>query len=67
LTVLTVCIPGKGLKSGNGAQVPDDALHGMKDCYKIMLRGAGYRLVYRVGDERIFILVLPSVSGSAAR
>lgn len=41
-----------------GPRVPDDALHGMKDCYKIKLRGAGYRLVYRVEDERIVILVL---------
>ena len=44
--------------------MPGDALHGMKDCYKIKLRGAGagagagYRLVYRVEDERIVILVL---------
>ncbi len=28
--------------------VPSDALHGMKDCYKI--NGAGYWLVYRVED-----------------
>ena len=39
-------------------RVPGDALHGMKDCYKIKLRGAGYRLVYRVEDDRIVILVL---------
>lgn len=39
-------------------RVLGDALHGMKDCYKIKLRGAGYRLVYRVEDERIVILVL---------
>lgn len=39
-------------------RVPGDALHGLKDCYKIKLRGAGYRLVYRVEDERIVILVL---------
>lgn len=38
--------------------VPGDALHGLKDCYKIKLRGAGYRLVYRVEDDRIVILVL---------
>ena len=38
--------------------MPGDALHGLKDCYKIKLRGAGYRLVYRVEDERIVILVL---------
>ena len=41
-----------------GPRVPSDALHGMKDCYKIKLRGAGYQLVYRVEDERIVILVL---------
>ncbi|NMZ54143.1 type II toxin-antitoxin system RelE family toxin [Pseudomonas lundensis] len=39
-------------------RVPGDALYGLKDCYKIKLRGAGYRLVYRVEDERIVILVL---------
>lgn len=39
-------------------RVPGDTLHGLKDCYKIKLRGAGYRLVYRVEDERIVILVL---------
>lgn len=39
-------------------RVPGDALHDLKDCYKIKLRGAGYRLVYRVEDERIVILVL---------
>jgi len=42
----------------SGPRVPGDALHGMKDCYKIKLRGAGYRLVYRVEGERIVILVL---------
>ena len=39
-------------------RIPGDALHGMKDCYKIKLRGAGYRLVYRVEEERIVILVV---------
>lgn len=39
-------------------RVPGDALHGLRDCYKIKLRGAGYRLVYRVEDGRIVILVL---------
>ncbi|WP_350616458.1 type II toxin-antitoxin system RelE/ParE family toxin [Pseudomonas sp. HY7a-MNA-CIBAN-0227] len=42
----------------SGPRVPGDALHGLKDCYKIKLRGVGYRLVYRVEDERIVILVL---------
>lgn len=41
-----------------GPRVPGEALHGMKDCYKIKLREAGYRLVYRVEDDRIVILVL---------
>jgi mRNA interferase RelE/StbE len=31
-------------------RVPGDALHGLRDCYKIKLRGAGYRLVYRVEE-----------------
>ena len=39
-------------------RVLGDALHDLKNCYKIKLRGAGYRLVYRVEDERIVILVL---------
>jgi mRNA interferase RelE/StbE len=34
------------------------ALHGMPDHYKIKLRQAGYRLVYRVEDRRITIVVL---------
>jgi mRNA interferase RelE/StbE len=35
-------------------RVPGDALHGLKDCYKIKLRSAGYRLVYRVEDARVW-------------
>lgn len=30
----------------------------MPDCYKIKLRAAGYRLVYRVFDERIVVQVV---------
>lgn len=30
----------------------------MPDCYKIKLRSAGYRLVYRVDDDRIIIVVI---------
>lgn len=33
-------------------------LRGMKDCYKIKLRNAGYRLVYQVIDERIVVKVI---------
>jgi len=39
-------------------RVPRDALHGMKDCYKIKLRSKGYRLVYRVEDEVITARVI---------
>lgn len=40
--------------------VPADRLAGteMKDCYKIKLRAAGYRLVYRVSDAAITVTVV---------
>ena len=34
------------------------ALAGMPDCYKIKLRQAGYRLVYRVDDDVVFVTVI---------
>ncbi|MCL1079267.1 type II toxin-antitoxin system RelE/ParE family toxin [Parashewanella spongiae] len=33
-------------------------LSGVKDCYKIKLRSAGYRLVYQVRDEEIVVSVV---------
>lgn len=39
-------------------RVPGDALHGMPDHYKIKLRQAGYRLVYRVEDEIVTVIVV---------
>lgn len=39
-------------------RVAGDALHGMPHHYKIKLRSAGYRLVYRVEDERIVVTVI---------
>ena len=33
-------------------------LNGMKDCYKIKLRKAGYRLVYQVRDLEIIISIV---------
>ena len=39
-------------------RVAGDQLRGGKDLYKIKLREAGYRLVYRVEDEQIVVLVL---------
>lgn len=41
-----------------GPRVPKDALHGMTDHYKIKLRSAGYRLVYRVEDQNVTVLVV---------
>jgi len=35
-----------------------DSLRGMKNCYKIKLRSAGYRLVYEVIDEKLVVVVL---------
>ena len=42
----------------DGPHVPKDALHGMKGCYKIKLRASGYRLVYRVFDQRVVVQVV---------
>lgn len=39
-------------------RVPAAKLHGMPDCYKIKLRAAGYRLVYRVDDGRVVVIVV---------
>lgn len=39
-------------------RVPASQLHGRKDQYKIKLRGAGYRLVYRVEDDIVTVIVL---------
>ncbi|MDB9969987.1 type II toxin-antitoxin system RelE/ParE family toxin [Porticoccaceae bacterium] len=33
-------------------------LSGMKDCYKIKLRNAGFRLVYEVRDKEIVVSVV---------
>lgn len=33
-------------------------LHSQKDCYKIKLRDAGYRLVYEVQDDVVTVLVV---------
>ncbi|WP_288194429.1 type II toxin-antitoxin system RelE/ParE family toxin [uncultured Phyllobacterium sp.] len=39
-------------------RIASAALHVMPDHYKIKLRQAGYRLVYRVDDETITVLVV---------
>lgn len=33
-------------------------LSGLKDCYKIKLRKAGYRLVYEVREKEVVILIV---------
>jgi mRNA interferase RelE/StbE len=38
--------------------VPASKLSGLPGCYKIKLKSAGYRLVYRVEDNRLVVLVL---------
>jgi mRNA interferase RelE/StbE len=39
-------------------RVTSAALSGMADCYKIKLRGLGYRLVYRVDDDVVYVTVI---------
>ena len=40
------------------SRAPSAALHPMPDHYKIKLRQVGYRLVYRVNDAAIVVLVI---------
>lgn len=39
-------------------RVPSARLSEMRDCYKIKLRSAGYRLVYQVDDGRVTVIVV---------
>lgn len=39
-------------------RVPASTLSGMADCYKIKLRSAGYRLIYRVDEDVVFVSVI---------
>lgn len=39
-------------------RVPSAAQSGMPDCYKIKLLSAGYRLVYRVDDDVVYVTVI---------
>ena len=38
--------------------IPVAALSGMPACYKIKLKKAGYRLVYRVEEDIVFVTVI---------
>jgi mRNA interferase RelE/StbE len=39
-------------------RIPAAALSGMADCYKIKQRSLGYRLIYRVDDDVVFVTVI---------
>ena len=39
-------------------KVESARLNGMKDCYKIKLRSAGYRLVYQVRDMEVLVSIV---------
>lgn len=39
-------------------RVPAARLSSLPDCYKIKLRSVGYRLVYRVEDQRVTVVVV---------
>jgi len=38
--------------------VPKNKLSKMKDCYKIKLGASGYRLIYRIYEDRIVVQVI---------
>lgn len=39
-------------------RIPAAALSGMPDCYKIKQRSLGYRLIYRVDDDVVYVTVI---------
>ncbi len=39
-------------------RIPAAALSGMADCYKIKQRSLGYRLIYRVDEDVVFVTVI---------
>ena len=39
-------------------RVESARLSGLRDCYKIKLRSAGYRLVYQVRDKEVVLAVI---------
>lgn len=46
------------LRRLDNPRVPASALTSMPDCYKIKLRSAGFRLVYRVQDDILVLLTI---------
>lgn len=39
-------------------RIQSTALSGMPDCYKIKLKGLGYRLIYRVDADVLYVTVI---------
>lgn len=48
----------KLIKIIENPHIPNNKLSGMPNCYKIKLRSAGYRLVYKVKDDVVIITVV---------
>lgn len=46
------------LKRQEQPRIKQSKLSGMPDCYKIKLRASGFRLVYKVVDGELVILVI---------
>ena len=42
-------------------------LRDLPDCYKIKLRSAGYRIIYRVIDERLIIMIVAAGKRDASK
>ncbi|MEO6968210.1 MAG: type II toxin-antitoxin system RelE/ParE family toxin [Rhodanobacteraceae bacterium] len=49
---------GKLRERLDNPRVPSARLPSIKDCYKIKLRTAGYRLVYQVDDKVVLVTVI---------
>ena len=49
---------GKLAERLEAPRVPGDALHGMADHHEVKLRSSGYRLVYRVEEEAVTVVVV---------
>ena len=48
-------------------KIPSAKLHGHKDAYRIKLRDAGYRLIYRVIDDRLVILIVAAAKRDSSK
>jgi len=55
---IQVQLKKKLLERLESPHVPSCQLSGFKNHYKIKLRASGYRLVYEVIDEEIYVLVI---------